>query len=212
MTFAIAGTLPIRLFAAAVLLLAAVASQLTVAQACSLDGIASISMNGNTASLTAGAPSPGDAAHWAPFTLLAAAPGDALHLSEDLAKVRKSLSADMMKTPFRWIFDDGVTARGYAVTHRFARLGWHRITVDYYYPARRQWLTFDSAQLQIVAAGDLLKTNFTYYAGKVLLFIMRAAVWIVAGVIILAAIAARVQRRRGQEPPVSVDDSMDVQV
>jgi hypothetical protein len=196
------------MFGCTLLLIAALATQAPAARACSLDGIASISMNGNTASLTPGAPSASDAAHWAPFTLLAAAPGDALHLSEDLSKVRNSLSAAMMRTPFRWIFDDGGAARGYAVTHRFSRLGWHKIIVEYYYPTRHQWLTFDNAQLQIVPASALLKTNFSYYAGKVLLFAMRAAIWIVAGIIILAAIAARVQRRRGHEQSMPMDDPL----
>jgi hypothetical protein len=182
-------------------------TQTSAARACSLDGIASISMNGNTASLTAGAPSPGDAAHWAPFTLLAAAPGDTLRLSEDIGKVRKSLSSEMLKTPFRWIFDDGTTTQGFSVTHRFAQVGWHKITVDYYYPLRHQWLTFDSAQLQIVPSSALLQTNFTYYAGEVLLFVMRAAVWIIAGIIILAAIAARLQRsRRGDHDSMHTED------
>ncbi|MDB5074467.1 MAG: hypothetical protein JWO42_646, partial [Chloroflexi bacterium] len=54
------------------------------ARACSLDGIASLSANGNTASLNGDSPNATTLAYWAPFTLIAAAPGDTLHLSENL--------------------------------------------------------------------------------------------------------------------------------
>ncbi|HWE60495.1 MAG TPA: hypothetical protein VHB98_02175 [Chloroflexota bacterium] len=183
-----------RLLTMGMLALILLALQPSLAQACSLDGIASISMNGNLASLTAGAPTAANRAHWASFTLLAAAPNTNLRLSEDLNKVHQALADPALKTPFRWSFDDGVTTRGFSVVHRFAQIGWHRVTVSYYWPDQKRWIEFDSAQVQIVPASELLKTNFLYYAGKVLLFAMRAIVWIAAGIIILAAVAVRLQR------------------
>ena len=197
--------------ACAVLLCVVALSTPAAARACSLDGIASISMNGTTASLTQGTPSPADATHWAPFSLLAAAPGDTLHLSENLSKVRNSLSAAMLRTPFRWIFDDGAVAQGYTVAHRFSTLGWHKITVDYFYPARRQWITFDSAQLHIVPAGSLFWTNLPHYASKVLLVIMRAIVWALLGTVMVALLFDMVRRRRahGAEPPAGLGKPRD---
>lgn len=185
----------LRLLAGALLAVAA-AARATPAQACSLDGIASISMNGTTASLTEGTPSPQEATYWAPFTLLAAAPGNRLRLQEDLGKVRWSLSANLLRTPFRWLFDDGAVARGYAVTHRFARLGWHRLTVEYYYPDRRQWLAFDSAQIDIVPASALLWTNLSYYATQVALYVLRAVVWLGIALVALAMLAEQLPRWR----------------
>ena len=187
------------LLACALILCTLVMSRPATALACSLDGIASISMNGATASLTEGTPSPADAAHWAPFTLLAAAPGDTLHLSEDLAKVQNSLSATMLRTPFRWIFDDGTVAQGYSVAHRFNTLGWHKITVDYFYPARRQWITFDSAQLHIVPARSLFWTNLPHYANAIMTIIVRGVVWCLLGIVAGALVFDQVRRwqRRG---------------
>src|SRR5262245_18896282 len=52
--------------------------------ACSLDGIASISLNGTLAVLMTAAPQPNSLGTWARFTFgLAYAPRDVLHLAED---------------------------------------------------------------------------------------------------------------------------------
>jgi hypothetical protein len=210
MTRSIFRALPIGLLP---LLLLVTAAHAATAQACTLDGIASISMNGITANLTEGTPSPGDSAHWAPFTLLAAAPDDQLQLREDLGKVRQSLSPAMMSTPFRWDFDDGTSAQGFAVTHRFTQLGWHKITVDYYYPTRRQWITFDSAQLRIVPAGALLWTNLPHYIAVVLQTIMRIAIWLLLGIVTLAMIVERLQRgRRGRRTALPADSAVHIDV
>lgn len=155
-----------------------------------------MAMNGTTAGLTEGTPSSADAARWAPFTLLAAAPGDTLHLSEDLAKVRNSLPAQMLRTPFRWLFDDGGSAQGYTVTHTFRQLGWHRITVQYFYPARNEWIAFDSARLHIVSSGTLFWTNLPHYASAIVLLVLRAVVWIVLGIVALALVADWLRRWR----------------
>jgi hypothetical protein len=183
-----------------VLLALAVLAQAGPARACTLDGIASISMNGTTATLTTGTPAPAQASYWAPFTLLAAALGDRVRLAEDLGKVQRSLTAEQLRTPFRWLFDDGALSQGYAVTHRFRRLGWHRVTVEYYYPSRSQWLAFDSAQIDIVPASALLWTNLPYYvtsiASAVIVDVGRALVWGCLALVIVAMLLERRQRGR----------------
>lgn len=166
------------------------------ARACSLDGIASLSANGNTASLTGGAATASTLAYWAPFTLLAAAPGDTLRLSEDLGKIRKSLPPEAFKAPFRWTFGDGTVAEGQTAEHRYSRLGTYKITVSYYWPAQHRWIQFDSAEQQIVAAGDLWKVNFGYYLGKVLLLATKAIVWLAAIVLVGAALWLRLRPAR----------------
>lgn len=173
------------------------------AQACSLDGIASLSLNGTLGTLTAGTPTGADAHYWAPFTLLAVARGDAVQLREDVNKVRNSLTPTLLKTPFRWSFDDGSTVYGWTVGHTFTQLGWHKFTVSYFWPARKEWLEFDSAQLRVVLPGDLLQANFAYYlqniVGTIVVTVLRVLVWGAAAVIIGSAIRTRLQRRRYTE-------------
>jgi hypothetical protein len=154
-------------------------------RACSLDGVPSLSVNGHLASLTEGAVSPASAAYWARFTLLAAAPGNTLHLQEDLANVRRSLSAAALATPFRWAFGDGASAQGYEVAHRYPRRGWYRITVSYLWPGMRRWIVFDSAQLQIVAPGDLWRANLRYYLAQDSQVGLRFALWGLAAALLV---------------------------
>jgi hypothetical protein len=156
------------------------------AQACSIDGIASLSENGNVANRS-GAPSSGtDLRGWAPFTLLAAAPGDVVHLAENTGQLIGTLPAWAFAQPFQWRFDDGAAAAGTSVAHRFSTLGWHSFSVNYYWPERKRWVQFDSARLQIVAAGDLWKANLGYNAGKVFQIILRLLIWAtLAGLVVL---------------------------
>jgi PKD domain len=123
------------------------------ARACSLDGIASLSVNGNVASINAGQATASTFRYWAPFTLLAVAPGDTSRFSENLSNVRLSIPKESASLPFRWSFGDGTTAIGQSVTHRYARIGWYRLTVQYYWPSHRQWLEFDSAEQHVVPQG-----------------------------------------------------------
>lgn len=151
-------------------------------QACSLDGVASLSVNGNLAGLTNGPATRSTLAHWAPFTLIAAAPGDTLHLREDIGNVRRSIPGEALKAPFYWTFGDGTTATGQTATHRYTRTGWYKITVAYYRAANRTWVTFDDAQMQIVSAGSLWRANLGYYARQDAQVAIRWIIWLaVAG-------------------------------
>ncbi len=93
------------------------------ARACSIDGIVSLSANGNLANLTDGAATRANIAHWAPFSFIAAAVGDTLHLREDLGELHRTLPESAFKTPFRWSFGDGAVATGWSPSHRYSRLG-----------------------------------------------------------------------------------------
>lgn len=170
------------------------------AAACSLDGIASLSMDGVRATLTAGTASQSNARYWAPFTLLAAARGDTVRLSEDRGGVSRSLTAAQMQTPFRWIFDDGGSAAGWTVTHAFSQLGPHRFTVSYYWRTENRWVEFDSAQLQVVRAADLLRANLGYHVenivGTFLITLLRILVWGSALAIVVVAVLTRRRRAR----------------
>ncbi|HWE63987.1 MAG TPA: PKD domain-containing protein [Chloroflexota bacterium] len=154
------------------------------ARACSLDGVPSISVNGHLAGITGGTATQATLAYWAPFTLPAAAPGDTLRLREDLSNVRRSLPAQALAAPFRWRFGDGTGAQGDAVVHRYTRRGWYQITVSYLQPALHRWIVFDRAQLQIVAAGDLWRTNLRYYLAQDAQVVLRGILWAIAAALL----------------------------
>jgi PKD domain-containing protein len=124
------------------------------ALACSLDGIASLSVDGRQASPNGGATGMGPAV-WASFTLDAAKPGAVLHFAEDLARLRRTLPARAFDAPLRWTFGDGATANGRAVAHRYARAGQYTITVSYYWQLRHRWIGFDRAAEAILPSGAL---------------------------------------------------------
>ena len=71
------------------------------ARACSIDGVASISVNGHMASLTTTKPTSATLAYWSSFSLLAATPCDALHYAENLANVSLSIPKASAALPFK---------------------------------------------------------------------------------------------------------------
>lgn len=120
-------------------------------RACGIDGVPSMSLNGRLVRANHAQATKDTIAYWAPF-LLGTAPAHAdLRLSENEKELHRSLTAQAFATPFRWTFGDGTSARGLAVHHRYSQPGWYRVDVSYYYTPRRQWIAFDSAQLQIPA-------------------------------------------------------------
>jgi hypothetical protein len=165
------------------------------AVACTLDGIASLSVNGTTAGLTSGQPTRANAGHWAPFTLLAQGSGSTLQFSEDLQKVAQSLPPAMLALPFRWDFGDGVTAYGHAVRHTYAHAGWYRITVRYDWQARHHWVVFDSAEQQIVASGEVWKAQFGHYLDSTLQMALNGVIWIIVAAVAAAMVWEKLRRR-----------------
>jgi hypothetical protein len=163
--------------------------------ACTLDGIASLSVNGVLANLTSGRPTQANSGYWAPFTMLAQGSGHTLQLSEDLSKVAQSLPPALLNPPFRWSFGDGATAYGHTVQHTYAQPGWYKITVSYDWKARHQWVVFDSAEQQIVASGDVWKTHLGYYLDTVLQVALNGIIWIIAALIVAAMLWELLRRR-----------------
>jgi PKD domain len=123
----------------------------SLAAACSIDGVPSLTMDGKLVTINFGQATKDNFAYWAAFSLGSAPAGRRLGMAEDLPKVRQALSAGAMSTPFSWSFGDGDDARGAAVRHTYAQPGWYKVDVSYYLPAKRQWVIFDSAQVQIVS-------------------------------------------------------------
>ena len=180
-----------------VMALALAVSMPSATLACSLDGIASISVNGILAVRSTDTPTPRTLARWAPFTFgLAYAPGDVVRFTEDLGKLRRSLPPAALAIPFRWDFGDGHCTRGLRATHRYMRTGWYRVTVRSYWPSRRSWVLFDSARLHIVPADALWQANLGYRAVlglEILTRVLAYGGWVV---VILVPIAWRVWHLR----------------
>ncbi|MDB5073983.1 MAG: hypothetical protein JWO42_162 [Chloroflexi bacterium] len=121
-------------------------------QACSIDGIPSLSLDGRLVTFNYGQATKDNLAYWAAFSLGTTTVNKQVHLQEDIAKIRKALSAKALKTPFHWTFGDGASASGPAVQHRYRQAGWYKVDVEYYYPPQRKWIIFDSAQLHVLSA------------------------------------------------------------
>ncbi len=169
----------------------------TTAAACSLDGIASISVNGLLAIRTTDAPTPATLTRWAPFTIgLAFAPGDILRWGEDHDKIRRSLPASALRTPFHWSFGDGRAATGLQVAHRYNRTGWYRVAVWSYWPSRHNWVLFDSARVQILPAQALGQANLGYRIVLVLEAFTRGLAYGGWLVIVAVPVAWRLWQRR----------------
>jgi hypothetical protein len=193
----------VHMLVAALALALATAIPSTVVSACSLDGIASISLNGTLAVLTTDAPQPNSLGSWARFTFgLAYAPRDVLHLAEDMNKLRRSLPEATLHIPFSWAFGDGTSMRGLQATHRYDRTGWFKISVSGYWPARKAWVLFDSVRVHIVPASSLFQANIGYRIVQVVAFIGKVVAY--AGVtLVLAAVVWQLLRRKG--PRVKAD-------
>jgi PKD domain len=164
----------------------------SLAAACSIDGVPSLTMDGKLVTTNFGQATKDNFAYWAAFSLGSAPAGRRLAMAEDLPKVRQALSTGALSTPFSWSFGDGGAARGAAVRHRYARPGWYKVDVSYYVPAKRQWVVFDSAQVQIVSTAGTRR--MIWFSGALL-----AVVAIAPGALLYARrkhIAATTNRER----------------
>ncbi|HVC82908.1 MAG TPA: hypothetical protein VNL35_20675 [Chloroflexota bacterium] len=134
----------------------------SVAQACTLDNVASVSANGESAILSTSQPSPGKP--WAPFRFAQAyAIGTPVSLQEARSDLVRSLPAALLASPFRWRLGDGHVVRGMSVTHQWARSGDYLIQVYAYAASRAQWLLFDSVLVHVVPASQLWQANLGYH-------------------------------------------------
>lgn len=125
----------------------------TVVHACTIDGKATASVNGQRAvrAPLVTKPLPASVARtWAMFTFNGHyTTRSLLHLVEDRAQLKLALSAETMKQTWRWDFGDGAHASGWSVTHRYTRAGTYRITVSSYYPAFHKYFAFDEVRIVV---------------------------------------------------------------
>ena len=163
--------------------------------ACGIDGVPSMTMNGRLVAINYAQATKANFAHWASFSLGTARPGVDLRFSENARELHKSLTARAFATPFQWTFGDGSTARGLTVAHRYAKPGWYKVNVNYYYTPRKSWIPFDSAQLQIPGVVTAAREDSP----------IGTPAWLEGGTVLglgALTLAAVAWRRRRADPPV----------
>ena len=139
---------------AGILVAAAVAVALATggsAAACGIDGIPSLSANGQLAQRMTAKPSIAILASWAPFAF--ARPvlaGKTVQLVENMAELKRSLPAQAFGQKWLWDFGDGTKAHDWAIaSHTYRHTGLYRIKVSAYYHDYRIWYEFDAAMIHV---------------------------------------------------------------
>jgi hypothetical protein len=124
-----------------------------VAQACSLDNIPSLSLNGRLPILNKAVPlNSAQLATYAPFVFPRPYPmRSIITFTENRRDVAKSLQASAMRRPWRWHFGDGAVAYGWTVKHSYKHACNIQVSVDAYDPGTKAWYLFDRAQFRIVS-------------------------------------------------------------
>ncbi|HEY8284752.1 MAG TPA: PKD domain-containing protein [Chloroflexota bacterium] len=119
-------------------------------QACGIDGIPSLTVNGYMVVINKQVPVGPGLRLWAPFVL-----SFSLHArrAEVLAELpqRVPLQPEAFRNPWRWNFGDGsAQVRGITVHHTFSKPGIYKITVAAYFPSRKFWYIFDAVQVRVL--------------------------------------------------------------
>ncbi|HWE61926.1 MAG TPA: PKD domain-containing protein [Chloroflexota bacterium] len=138
------------MYGAVALACAVLGVQTAGAQACTIDGKPTLTVNGYDVVLNKAVPTGPNLRLWAPFVL-----SFPLHTGrqESLSEIVQAvpLQAEAFKTPWRWNFGDGTRpARGMKVQHVFKKPGLYKVTVDAYFPSHKFWYTFDAVQVRVV--------------------------------------------------------------
>jgi hypothetical protein len=141
---------------AAALACALLGLHLTPAQACSIDGKPTLTVNGYDVVINKQVPAAGaNLQLWAPFVLTFP-----LHTGrqETMAEITQAVPLPVIafKTPWRWSFGDGSpVAHGMKVQHVFKKPGTYKVTVDAFFPPSKvlkkgYWYTFDAVQVRVL--------------------------------------------------------------
>jgi len=139
-------------FRALVVVVVAVLIAGSTAQACGIDGVLSLLVNGRLVRQNRALPASGHLATWAPFTAPGSyRAGQPLQLSEIRGRVLWTLPPSAFRTPWRWTFGDGTAAGGLSVHHTYRQRGAYVVRVRAYLVDGRdsQWYQFDVAVIHV---------------------------------------------------------------
>jgi hypothetical protein len=126
------------------------AAAVSTVQACSLDGVPSISANGLLAHINPTQPTVATLAQWAPFVFPAPFKnGATVRFQEDRRAVLRSLPPQAFARPWRWSFGDKASAAGFTTSHLYSRPGAYIVNVWAYDASSRQWYRFDAVQIRV---------------------------------------------------------------
>jgi hypothetical protein len=134
------------------LLAAAALAATGTTQACGIDGVPSLLVNGHLVLTNRTLPASGQVATWAPFTTPGAYhAGQSLAMREIRGRVLWTLPPSAFRTPWRWTFGDGTAARGLNVRHAYRRGGTYVVRVRAYLVDGRdsQWYQFDATVIHV---------------------------------------------------------------
>ncbi len=163
-------------------------------RACIIDNMASLFADGVPAMRTAAfsnGPAP-----WAPFTIAQAiVTRRPVQLTEARSNLVHTLPATALLVSYRWTFGDGLTARGFAIVHRYAHAGLYTLTVSGYDTHGRHWFVFDRALLRVVPSDQALTANLGYGALRAV-STLSSVTWPIDAVLVLVASALVVRRTR----------------
>lgn len=132
--------------------LGATVLSVSMAWACGMDGVPSLSVNGHLVARNTVYATTATFDTWTPFIAHGVYPARRpLLFSENRANIAQSLPPVAMKVPWRWHFGDGATARGTAVRHMYRHGGAYIVSVDAYFGTGKyaQWYTFDKITLHV---------------------------------------------------------------
>lgn len=130
----------------------ALLAALSTAQACGIDGVPSLLVNGRLVRQNQARPVSGHLATWAPFMAPGSyRAGQPLHLDEMRGRVLWMLPPSAFRTPWRWTFGDGTAARGLRVRHIYRQRGTYVVGVRAYLVDGHdsQWYQFDAAVIHV---------------------------------------------------------------
>ncbi len=120
----------------------------SVVQACALDNVPSMSMNGKLAARNN--KMPGNLSIYAAFYFKRPIKaGHKVTMAENRRECARSLVASAMRHAARWRFGDGTTAYGWNVHHTYRAKGTYRITVSAYYAKGHEWYRFDEVDVVV---------------------------------------------------------------
>ncbi|MDB5076619.1 MAG: hypothetical protein JWO42_2798 [Chloroflexi bacterium] len=127
-----------------------VGSSASIANACSIDGVPSLTVNGHDVTVNKVPPTGNNLRVWAPFVV-----PFSLHAGRNdvLAEIqqRVAMSAEGFARPWRWTFGDGTaTVRGMRVHHVYKKPGLYKVTVEAYFASHKFWYTFDAVQIRVL--------------------------------------------------------------